>query len=76
MNWQNSRELRLFRGKPQYCGEKVKYSKKDALTAKNRRYSSEHIQLRIYQCPNCNGWHLTHKNPHNFPIRVYGPKYG
>lgn len=55
------RELRLFRNKPQYCGDKPIYDKRQAETAKNRRWNQDHIRLRIYHCPNCNYWHLTSK---------------
>lgn len=40
------------------CG-KVKYDKKGAITAKNKRYKDSHIKLREYACDDCNGWHLT-----------------
>lgn len=39
---------------------KVSYSKKDALTAKNRREAEGSERLRLYECPWCGCWHLTH----------------
>jgi hypothetical protein len=51
-------------GKPlpvEYCRGKVKYDKKSAVTASNRRYDEDHIKLRIYACQICRGWHLTSK---------------
>jgi len=48
------------REKREYCANgKVSYDKKAAQTAKNRRWNEEHVELRIYQCPECNLWHLT-----------------
>ena len=45
------------------CGRKVRYSSKEAAEAKANRsmriYSSP--PLKVYQCPYCHGWHLTHK---------------
>ena len=38
---------------------KVKFDKKNAQTAKNKRYNEDHVGLRIYPCPFCDGWHLT-----------------
>ena len=46
------------------CKVKTSYdSKKDALTAKNHaeRKRLGKNKLRIYNCPICNKWHLTHK---------------
>ena len=43
------------------CKGKLSYSKKDALTARNRRMQDGE-KLRVYQCPDCNQWHLTHVN--------------
>lgn len=42
-----------------YCKGKVRYDKKGAITAKNRRYAEDHVELREYACPKCGGWHLT-----------------
>lgn len=55
------REARDNRKPLEYCGDKPSYSKKEANTAKNHRYRQDHIRLRIYNCPNCNKWHLTSK---------------
>lgn len=43
-----------------YCktGKPI-YDKKTAITAKNKRYRDAHEKLRIYHCPECNGWHLS-----------------
>jgi hypothetical protein len=38
---------------------KIKYDKRGAQTAKNKRWCDERIELRIYNCPHCNYWHLT-----------------
>jgi hypothetical protein len=40
-------------------GGKPCYDKKTAVTAKNKRYKQDHVVLRIYNCENCNCWHLT-----------------
>ena len=45
---------------------KKAYTKKDAQTALNARLRGRYRHnkpdhLRIYHCPDCNGWHLTHK---------------
>jgi hypothetical protein len=42
-----------------YCNGKVRYDKRGAVTAKNHRWEVAHIALRIYECPECRGWHLT-----------------
>lgn len=51
------------------CERKVCYGKKDAQTILNRLMSSPRKQrndkLRIYQCRNCNFWHITHKEDWN-----------
>ena len=41
-------------------GGKKKYSKRLAQEVANRR-ANEGIRLRVYQCPNCNCFHLTHQ---------------
>lgn len=43
----------------EYCNGKVIYDKRGAVTAKNRRYKEDRVQLRVYECPWCKGWHLT-----------------
>jgi len=50
------------------CNKTRYASKKDALTAMNarlrgrqRRRHGRPDQLRVYECPACGGWHLTHK---------------
>ncbi len=43
------------------CGKRS-YPKKDAQSARNRLRKRGAI-LRIYHCPKCNRWHLTHKLP-------------
>jgi len=40
------------------CGKRT-YRKKDARAARNRQRHRGAV-LRIYQCPRCNLWHLTH----------------
>lgn len=45
------------------CGKKP-YTKREAQTARNQRLRSHHNRpklLRIYPCPECNAWHLTHQ---------------
>lgn len=42
------------------CLHKVGYDKKTAQTVKNKR-ASQGVFLRIYPCPFCGFWHLTHK---------------
>lgn len=45
-----------------YCSNgKVCYDKRGAQTARNKRERNGSEPLRIYQCPKCNQWHLTHK---------------
>jgi hypothetical protein len=46
------------------CRKYVYPTKRDAQTARNaafRRRRHRPDFLRIYACPECNGWHLTHK---------------
>lgn len=47
------------------CNGKVIYDKRGAQTAKNARRRDAHALLRIYHCPWCNGWHLTHVDPYS-----------
>ena len=47
------------RTKLYFCGTKPSYDKKSAISAKNKRWKIEHVELRVYQCPKCNWWHLT-----------------
>lgn len=45
------------------CGKKISYStKKIALTVKNKRekHRYKNGSLRIYCCPICQGYHITH----------------
>lgn len=42
-----------------YCNGKPSYDKRSAVTARNKRWDEDHVELRVYQCPDCNWWHLT-----------------
>lgn len=53
-----------MRTKVEYCRGKTKFDKKTATTSKNSRMKEDHVALRIYHCPLCNGWHLTHTDPY------------
>jgi len=44
---------------PEKCRGKTIFDKKGALTSKNDRYKKDHVKLRVYQCPDCNHWHLS-----------------
>lgn len=44
------------------CLHKKPYTKKEAQTIRNLRLEQGEKYLRIYPCPLCNNWHLTHKN--------------
>lgn len=35
-------------------------------TIRNRNTKSSKIPIRIYECPNCSGWHLTSKEDRRF----------
>lgn len=48
-----------WRTRRRYCYGKPVYDKRAAQTAKNKRMDEGHVRLRIYNCPFCNGWHLT-----------------
>lgn len=48
----------------QYCGRKRIYDKKGAVTAKNKRFEEDHVELRVYECPGNKHWHLTSDDPH------------
>lgn len=51
-----------FRPKPKYCiSGKPMYTKHEAQNAKNHRWETAHVRLRIYHCPECNYHHLTSK---------------
>lgn len=38
---------------------KTMFDKRGAQTARNRRFEEARVELRIYQCHYCKGWHLT-----------------
>ena len=40
-----------------YCSGKRVYDKKSAITAKNKRFNEDKVELRVYPCGN--HWHLT-----------------
>ena len=44
-----------------YCNGKTSYDKRAAISAANKRYKDSHIRLRVYQCPDGDHFHLTHK---------------
>jgi hypothetical protein len=44
-----------------FASGKVMYDKRGAQTVKNTIYDKERLRLRIYQCPDCDTWHLTSK---------------
>lgn len=44
------------------CGDKVSYPKRLGKEVLNKRQRAGFRNLRLYQCPKCNYWHLTHKN--------------
>lgn len=37
---------------------KISFDKRGAVTAANRRWAEDRVELRVYQC-GCGGWHLT-----------------
>lgn len=43
------------------CRGKVCYDKRGATTARNSRLEKGEKYLRIFPCPVCRFWHLTHK---------------
>lgn len=45
----------------EYCNGKNRYDKRGAQTVRNQRRRDGHVKLRIYYCPDCGGWHVTHK---------------
>jgi len=51
--------MRGKRTKIRRCGGKPCFDKKTAITAKNKRFKDGHVVLRVYNCPECNTWHLT-----------------
>jgi hypothetical protein len=46
------------------CRGKRKYDKKGAVTVKNDRMRRAHTPLRVYNCPDCHGWHVTSRDPY------------
>lgn len=38
---------------------KIKFDKKGAQTAANKRWELEHVELKIYECKWCFFWHLS-----------------
>lgn len=44
------------------CGKKMRYDTRDiASDIALKRSIESGIELRVYKCPICNGWHITHK---------------
>lgn len=43
---------------------KTIYDKKSAQTLKNLTEKLHNIKMKIYECPECNHWHLTSVNAH------------
>ncbi len=43
------------------CQDKNAYDKKSAQTAVNDMHRRGMVNIRTYQCPTCDMWHLTHK---------------
>lgn len=39
---------------------KVMYDKKGAKTAANLAFEAGRGKMRVYECPSCGRWHLTH----------------
>lgn len=52
----------------EYCEEtgKLCYDKRSAITAKNKRYKEDRINLREYECEHCGCWHLTKVPLHRY----------
>ena len=47
------------------CGKKERYgSRAEAETVALRRTIESDTYLRVYKCPICGGWHLTHTEKH------------
>jgi len=46
---------------PKKCREtgKICFDKRGAQSSRNSRYNEDHVELRIYNCPHCNFWHVT-----------------
>lgn len=42
------------------CNGKICFDKRSAVTSRNLRMKKGSIDLRIYPCPSCGYWHLTH----------------
>ena len=58
-----TREQRAWKleNQVQECYKKKRYSTEDFAKSVARRCRKErNIELRIYACPQCCGWHLTH----------------
>lgn len=44
------------------CGRKTRYDSEDeAINVALKRSIASGTYLRVYKCPICNGWHITHK---------------
>lgn len=51
---------------PRRCetSQKIMYSNKgQALIAADKSWRERGTQLWVYQCDDCHGWHLTHRDP-------------
>lgn len=51
------------------CGKQA-YDKRSAQTVINKRWSEDRVRLRVYECPACGRWHVTHKVDDERSIRI------
>ena len=49
---------------PPYCGNKVIYDEHGANAKVNAIWKEGRGKMRVYQCPRCMGYHLTHTMRH------------
>jgi len=52
---------RMSRAKWEMCGKKHRYGTQEKALSAALRYARRTPLMRVYECPRCKGWHLTHR---------------
>jgi len=50
-----------------YCGDKIGYTRDEAVVARRALEQRERLPMKIYECPDCHRWHVAHLIPLKSP---------